>query len=171
MLKNKTTIILITILVIVILFISKKKVNAMSAEKNSNGNQIKILAKQILRSDGQGSGTFGASRGRRKHNGIDLVAAVGENVFTSVGGKVKKIGLAYSGDNRFNSYHIELDNGLTMKLLYVKPLFKVGDRVAAGTIIATVQNIASKYGGGMINHVHVELISNGFTIDPTKYFI
>lgn len=171
--KNKITITLLTILVIVALVISKKKVNAMSVEKKAgtDGKKLVILAKQIIRVDAAGDGHYQTSRTGHKHKGIDLVCKPGESIFSPGDGKVVKIGLAYSGDNRYNSYHIALDSGLRLKLLYVKPLFKLNDPVQAGQIIATSQNIAAKYGGSMINHVHVEVISNGFTIDPTNFFI
>lgn len=171
--KSKLTIALITILIIVVLVISKNKLNAMNVEKKQtgNGSKLKILDVQTIRSDSQGDGRYGSTRSGHKHMGIDLVAQVNEDIYSPVAGEVKKIGLAYAGDNRYNSFHIAMDSGLTLKLLYVKPLFKVGDRVNAGQVIARSQNIAAKYGGGMINHVHVELISNGFNIDPTNFFI
>ena len=48
------------------------------------------------------------------------MAKVGEDVTLNSAGVVKKIGYAYANDTRFNSYHIELENGLILKLLYVK---------------------------------------------------
>lgn len=163
---------------LLILIIMKKKANAATeVVYNAGGNpapansKLKLLAKQVLRKDKQGDGSYHSSRTGHTHEGIDLVAGVGENVFTSVAGTVKKIGLAYENDNRFNSYHIDLDNGLTLKLLYVNPYFKLGNRVEAGQIIGKAQNIAGKYGGGMINHMHVELLENGVHIDPTNYLL
>lgn len=163
---------MLTTLVIIALVISKKKANAMSVEKKGpTGGKMKILASQVIRIDAAGNGNYGRSRTGHKHMGVDLIAKPGESIFAPEGGKVVKIGLAYSGDSRYNSYHIALDSGLRLKLLYVKPHFKLNDRVQAGQVIATSQDIAGKYGASMINHVHVEIISNGFTIDPTKFLI
>jgi murein DD-endopeptidase MepM/ murein hydrolase activator NlpD len=167
---------LLIVLIIIILLIMVKKSKSMSEAKKTPGqinfNRLNLLAVHTLRNDAMGKGHYNAPRSHAgNHKGVDLVSAPFENVKLNVPGVVKYIGYAYDNDKRFNSYHITLAHGLVLKLLYVKPLYKVGDTIKAGATIATAQNIAAKHGGGMLNHLHVELLENGKNIDPTKYVL
>lgn len=132
-------------------------------------SKLFFFSNHSLRSDVQGDGAFGAPRGAHTHKGVDLLATPGLFVKLSVPGTVTQIGYAYNDDTRYNSYHIDLGNDTTLKLLYVSPLFKVGDTIQAGQTIGTMQNITAKWGKTMKNHLHVEMYQDGELIDPTTY--
>ena len=73
--------------------------------------------------DHAGSGVFGASRGGRLHAGLDLIAQVGDEVVSPIGGIVTHIGKAYP-DANLGSIHIKgagQHAWATIKLLYVAP--------------------------------------------------
>lgn len=158
-------------LVVVFLFIAITKAQAMSTNNNNIPvTRLQLLPVHTLRSDPAGHGAYNADRGARDHKGIDLIAAPGAKITLPVSGRVVKIGRAYATDSRYNSYHIRLANDLVLKLLYVKPLYKVNENINAGAVIGEAQNIAAKYPGrGMLNHIHVEILRNGTAIDPTPF--
>jgi len=117
----------------------------------------------IRGSDVKGNGAFDASRGTRRHEGIDLVANPGENVVSPVDGVVRKTGYPYmlgdkkTPDPRFHSVEIEPPDGNVTRLYYVKPSVKVGDKVVGGvTPIGKVEDLAPKH-PGITNHVHLEI--------------
>lgn len=154
-----------------IIYLRKIGLKAISNPMQNSNKKFFILPTQTIRVDTSGNGNYGEVRKGHKHQGIDLLVTPGTDIKAPLDGKVIKIGLAYADDKRFNSFHIELKNGVILKLLYVKPLFKVGDTVKENDVIATSQNIAGKYGGSMKNHVHVELLENGKAFNPTAFFI
>ncbi len=58
-------------------------------------------------------------------------------------------------------------------MFYLSPvLAKPGQQVMQRQAIGTAQKISTKYGSGMIHHVHVEVWSNGTNkaIDPAPLF-
>lgn len=119
--------------------------------------------------DAYGSGAFGSTRdgGKRKHEGVDYVAAPGQTATAPIGGVVTRTGYAYKGDARLK--FVEIDNmatGYSARVLYVAPTVAVGQAVAAGDVIGVVQDLAVKYPGGITNHVHVEIRDpTGVTLD------
>lgn len=119
---------------------------------------IRILSNQAIRNDAAGQGHFGARRGSRTHQGLDLLATPGEPVMAPVTGTFIRSGRPYANDSRYRLAVIH-GQGQEWKLMYVEPLatLKPGDRVKAGQVIGTAQDIAAKYGPPMLNHVHVEL--------------
>jgi len=119
---------------------------------------IRVLRKQAIRNDAAGQGHFGARRGNRTHQGLDLLATPGEPVLAPVAGTFIRSGYPYASDRRYRLAVIH-GNGQEWKLMYVEPLatLKPGDRVKAGQVIGTAQDVAAKYGPPMLNHVHVEL--------------
>lgn len=78
----------------------------------------------------------------------------------------------YSDDPRYSGVHIQNDEYL-VKMFYLSPvLAKPGQQVMQGQAIGTAQKISTKYGSGMIDHVHVEVWPNGTnkTIDSAPLF-
>lgn len=121
--------------------------------------------------DPRGAGWYGASRGTRKHKGFDFVADPGTTVFSPINGFVSKIGQAYVNPARFK--YIEISNDIyRIRLMYSKPAFELGlnDRVTAGQELGMVQDIAGHWGGGMLNHLHVEVYKHGLLTDPEPLF-
>lgn len=121
--------------------------------------------------DAYGSGAYGAVRdgGRRRHQGIDLMAAPGEPVRAPIAGVVTRIGAAYAGQDRLQ--FVEIANPqtrYTARVLYVGATVALGSHVDAGDLIGSAQDLAVRYALGITNHVHVELVSSRTGhLDPT----
>ena len=137
---------------------------AMNARRS-----YQILNRQVVRNDPAGLGHFGAPRGNRTHQGLDLVAVPGTPVYSPVTGKFVRAGRPYANDNRYQLVVIH-GQGKEFKLMYVEPLptLKPGDTVRYGKQVGTAQDIAAKYGQGMLNHIHVEVrtIVGADLLDP-----
>lgn len=117
---------------------------------------------RVIRRDRQGSGDFGAPRGSRVHRGVDLEFEVGEEVEAPASGMVVNLGYCYNDDLSFRYVEILSHNRkFICKLLYVKPAVRRGIFVNKGDVIGVAQDIAGRYGGGMVNHVHLEVL-----VDP-----
>jgi len=117
------------------------------------------MGHHVVRRDRQGNGDFGAPRSPRVHRGVDFEFRVGEPVEAPVSGLVVNIGYCYDDDLSFRYVEILAHNRkFIAKLLYVEPSTEVGQFVNEGDEIGTAQDIAGRYGHGMINHVHVEVL-------------
>lgn len=121
--------------------------------------------------DAFGCGYFGASRGSdREHNGLDFLAKPNEQIFSPITGKITRFPFPYGNDLRWKGIEIK-NNEYSIKIFYVNATVNIGDEVKKGDFIATAQNIASKYGSGMQNHIHIEIRDkNNNIIDPTNFF-
>ena len=127
----------------------------------------------IRKCDAFGCGYFGASRGARKHTGIDLVTKEGQNVYSNITGYVNRYVIPYGsgidanilqgveiiGTGKFENYKL--------KILYVKPSVAVGFPVIKGTKIGTAQTLQNRY-KGITEHIHYELYKNGVVINPNE---
>lgn len=118
--------------------------------------------------DPQGSGHYLASRGSRPHMGVDLLTRPGQKVYAPFSGTVTRFPYPYASDTSFTG--VEIQNKMQkLKAFYVTPAVQKGQNVRAEQLIGYSQDIASKYGKGMMNHIHVELYdSQGNNIDPTN---
>lgn len=120
--------------------------------------------------DAYGSGAFGASRdgGRRRHNGLDLVAPVGAPIRAPISGIVTRVGQAYSGEPELQ--FVEITSPATRysaRVFYVGSSREPGAQVTAGEIIGRAQDLGRRYAPGMTNHVHVEFAdARGAILDP-----
>lgn len=124
----------------------------------------------ILRGeDSTGNGWYGASRGSRKHKGVDYIGEVGDPVYACISGKVR-IGNVYDIKKYPKRSHfklIELKGDVyRTKEMYVKPVVKTGEYAFEGDIIGYLQGIGEYYGNGMPNHCHVSVWKNGLLTDP-----
>ena len=108
--------------------------------------------------DDYGSGEFGASRGDRRHVGLDFAAHFMCPVLAPASGHVH-LGYCYSDDlsYRYVKIYPHHDNRMFVRLLYVKPFVKQDQFVVIGQTIGVAQNIALRYGSGMTNHIHVDV--------------
>jgi len=116
-----------------------------------------------IRVDGQGDGNFAARRagGSRTHEGVDYEFSEGEEVVIPFDAKVVRLGWAYVNSPYRLIELISHSNKMLWRFLYVKPTVEAGQKVKAGQTIGTAQAISKKYGGGMKDHVHVEV-----NVDP-----
>jgi murein DD-endopeptidase MepM/ murein hydrolase activator NlpD len=142
-----------------------------NAINNLKGTKFKILNTQIIRVDNAGNGNYQSSRIGHVHQGIDLVCTPGQNILAPFAGRISRQANPYANDATYKGLeYVSNDGTMKLKLFYVNN-FSVGTAFSTGAVIATAQNIALKYGGGMLPHIHVELRINGTVIDPTPYFI
>lgn len=120
--------------------------------------------------DGHGCGHFGASRGTRKHHGIDLACKPLTLVFSPVAGTVTKLGYAYSDDLSYRYVEIS-DQGYRFRVFYVEPMVEQGQKVSKNTIIGEAQDLRDRY-SGITPHLHLEIKNaDGEFIDPTPVML
>ena len=120
--------------------------------------------------DCHGYGHFGAPRGGRMHNGIDVLAYPNQEVVALSDGLVTKIGYAYSDDLSYRYVQVEV-GPYNQRYFYVDPngFVGVGDKVKCGDVLGVVQDLCCRY-GGIESHIHFEVKdSKGGVIDPNKY--
>ncbi len=118
--------------------------------------------------DSKGSGYFGASRGRRKHMGVDFVHCPGEPTCAFSPGTVTKLGFPYAHDLSFRYVQITDADGYECRYFYVDPCVSLGDRIRAGQMIGVCQKLGDMY-PGITEHVHLEIRRGGEYIDPIPY--
>lgn len=117
--------------------------------------------------DKWGCGNFGASRGSRKHLGVDIETKPGDPVECLNGGTVTKIGHPYADDLSFKYVEITDTAGARWRYFYVEPSVKVGDKLDAYQVIGKSQRLGKRY-PGITEHIHLEIIkADGTYVDPT----
>ena len=130
-----------------------------------------ILATLPKRSDGWGSGEYGASRGNRKHNGIDYACYPDTAIYALVAGTITKLGYPYKDDLSYRYVQITDRSGFQHRYFYLSPMVRVGDTVRRTYLIGKAQNIVKRYSNTMKNHVHLEIKDpTGAFIDPEEFF-
>ena len=100
---------------------------------------------------------------REHHNGIDIPASKGTNIYASNSGKVITATWHYSYGN-----YVIIDHGGGKATLYAhasKLNCKVGDKVKQGDVIAYVGTTGHSTG----NHLHFEVRINGAKQNPLNY--
>lgn len=126
--------------------------------------------------DKYGSGFFGASRGARKHQGIDYYCPPGKLVLCPFEeATVTKFGYPYADDLSYR--YIELttkeEDGVIFQhqFFYVAPdtSLSIRDRVFKMGVIGCVQDLDKRY-KGILNHIHYQIKNNGYILDPQKYW-
>lgn len=133
-----------------------------------------LLTLPARKCDEYGCGHFGASRGSRTHEGVDLICPPGKEVASGVYGEVTKLGYTYEDDPRFR--YVQVTASLNRKhchfrFFYVEPALKVGDRVDPGKVIGKVQSLQDRY-PGITDHCHFEIHDmHGNVINPTPVLI
>lgn len=134
-----------------------------------------IQPSQKMRNDSKGDGHFGASRGRRTHNGLDLIVVPGSAVYCPIEGYMKRVAFPYGAGKRNKKWlgcaieGMGLYRGYEVKIFYMDP-FLMGEDVYPNDIIGKAQAISKKYSSQMIDHLHVEVRYKGQLIDPASLF-
>jgi murein DD-endopeptidase MepM/ murein hydrolase activator NlpD len=130
---------------------------------------------QKIRNDSQGDGFFGASRGYRSHNGLDIVVTPSSGVYSPIEGVLLRKAYPY-GTSRSNEQWegcvivgVGDYQGYEVKIFYMRP-FVIGEYVFPGDIIGVAQDISRKYSSAMIDHLHVEVRRDGILLDPATLF-
>jgi murein DD-endopeptidase MepM/ murein hydrolase activator NlpD len=147
---------------------------------------LPLVRTKVRQFDRWGSGEFEASRGERKHKGIDIEARAGWEVLSVCDGRVTKIGYPYSQAEpesfkseddrrefqlRKKMRYVEVTTGLgeRVRYFYVSPTVMVGDIVKAGRTLGLVQDIVEIY-PGITPHFHFEVLTaGGGVINPYRF--
>lgn len=141
-------------------------------------SQINNPTGKGVRNDPAGAGHFGASRGRRSHLGLDLLAKPGQEIKAPVSGRFIVTSI--------KTATIEVGEGWYFQLIYVTPDKSLhGKNVEKGEVIGIAEDMANiRYpnASGMKNHVHLQLvvpkevpdsiqsgISGRYFLDPTPF--
>src|SRR5690606_9579746 len=130
-----------------------------------------ITKKQKIRGcDPLGCGSFGARRGTHTHQGIDIVAAPGEDIFSPITGKVTRVAYPYASDLSYTGVEI-VNEKYRVKMFYMSLTDAIRKTVLAGEKIGRAQNVRAKQGAAMTNHVHIEVRDSlNRLIDTTHLF-
>lgn len=120
--------------------------------------------------DPSGCGHFGADRGSRLHQGIDIVVKEGEIINSPIDGEVIRYPFPYSGDINYKGILIR-NKDFEVKIFYINPTAPVG-KILKGQKIGNAQNIAKKYPSSpMTNHIHLEVRDmKGNLLNPSNLF-
>jgi murein DD-endopeptidase MepM/ murein hydrolase activator NlpD len=133
-----------------------------------------MLLSQTIRMDAAGSGKYGAPRGKRKHNGIDLLVSEGQAVFAPFDGTLVRAAFPYVGDSKWTGFVLrsKANPKEEMKVFYAKAHANlIGKEVTKGQEIATGQAISKRYPKlPMKDHIHIEVKIDGKAVDPTPLF-
>lgn len=125
---------------------------------------------QKMRNDSAGLGHFGASRGSRRHRGVDLIVSKNQKIFAPFNGTITRKLQVYGSDPKYKGLEIqsEADKTIKVKVFYcIVDNNLIGKKVQRGQVIATAQAINEKYSTAMKNHIHVELWKSGINKDIT----
>jgi len=110
-----------------------------------------------IRVDGEGDGHYGASRGARRHNGIDYICEPGQAIKAPFNMFLKRI--SYPNSDLIMQGVAWQSGSSTGKMFYFKPDKNlIGKAVKEGDVIGYAQSVAEDYGlPGMINHIHLQI--------------
>jgi len=112
--------------------------------------------------------SYYGKRRRNFHTGIDISAKKGTDIRAISDGLVIKSGNSLNGYSKYGRV-IMIDHGNGVQSLYAhndKNYVHEGQCVKKGEIIGEVGSTGNATG----NHVHLEIIKNGKTTNPLKYF-
>ena len=129
---------------------------------------VKIL--EFRGFDPTGHGYYGAKRGTRKHQGVDVLSTPGEDVKAPISGVVTKYGYVYKNPkpNKPKMRYVEITGDIYRVWLMYSTLenFDIGDRIFEGDIFGKAQDVGGYWGGDMMNHIHVQVWKYGLLTDP-----
>jgi len=121
--------------------------------------------------DAHGAGYFGAPRGDRKHNGVDLSCYPDSKVLSICRGRITKFGYPYANHLEYRYVEVTDAEGLRYRYFYVypNPNLIMGGKVLVGDVLGLVQDLTKIY-PGITNHVHFEIKDkDNEYIDPTDF--
>lgn len=122
----------------------------------------------IIRHDSYGSGDFLAERsGARKHNGIDLQAAIGTPVYAVRGARVIEARFHKGLGNYVELLHSEGYVSIYAHLSKIE--VKENQLLRQGQKIGEVGKTGNAGYRGIIPHLHFELRHNDILLDPMKF--
>lgn len=132
-----------------------------------------VVPYPMLRSDTQGDGQYGASRGDRLHQGVDVQVYEGEPIYAPIDGVINRVAYPYANDLQWRGLEMsgaDAWQGYSVKMFYMSPeMSLIGKPVSRGQVVGKAQAISKKYTPAMKDHLHVEIRKDGALIDPTPF--
>jgi murein DD-endopeptidase MepM/ murein hydrolase activator NlpD len=132
-----------------------------------------LVSPMVIRNDAAGSGRFGAPRGRRSHQGIDILVKEGDPIYAPFTGRFIRKARPYANDSRFDGIVLH-GNGYELKIFYLAPLdsLRPHQMIRQNQLIGIAQGISRKYGGSMRDHLHIEVrrIVGAELLNPEQLF-
>jgi murein DD-endopeptidase MepM/ murein hydrolase activator NlpD len=122
----------------------------------------------LIRNDSRGDGFFGAERrGKRLHQGLDLLAEIGEPVLAARSGIV----VAAEASRGMGNYVIIRHPGNIATLYGHLSEICVGRNILVrqGQVIGTAGKTGNANHPAILPHLHFEVREKGKPIDPLKY--
>ncbi len=110
-----------------------------------------------IRKDSEGDGNYGASRGSRKHNGIDYLCKKGQNVIAPFNMYISRISKPKANCSLSGiKWKSGTSNG---RMFYFQPDLKlIGKHVTQGTVIGVAQSVSEFYKlPKMQDHIHFQI--------------
>lgn len=126
----------------------------------------------VVRSDAYGKGYFGATRGnngKRRHQGLDILAAVGEPVLAAKSGRV-----TFTGWDRGYGHWMEIahPDGLVSRYAHLSEVGRqAGDWVKKGEVIGKSGKTGNARNPLIHSHLHFEIRYQSRPTDPLKHLI
>ncbi len=130
---------------------------------------------KIRGQDDWGAGHYGASRGSRRHNGVDVVNSPGDAVKSLTYGTVTKVGWCYGWKKHPDRKHLRyvqvtLD-GNDCRYFYCKPTAAQGDKIKPGDELGIAHDLNAVFVDErkrpMTQHYHLEIIgTDGEFVNP-----
>lgn len=132
---------------------------------------IKIIP-SVRGQDAQGAGHFGASRGSRKHKGVDYACHPKSKILSVCEGEITKIGYPYNPKDLIKGHlrYVQVTdcNGFDVRYFYINPSVKKGDKVGVDGVLGESQDLRPIY-KGITPHFHFEVKKDGAVINPNNY--
>ncbi len=128
---------------------------------------ISPTGRGVRTKDNWGEGRYGASRGNRKHKGVDYICKPGQKVVSPINGIIIREAKPYA-KSKYSGLLIAGEH-IAIKMFYFEPL-KIpgheimGKEIKKGDTIGIAQDISEKY-PGMDPHIHLEIVS----VDPAIF--
>ncbi|KAM9783387.1 leukocyte cell derived chemotaxin 2, tandem duplicate 1 [Syngnathus typhle] len=118
-------------------------------------------------SDPLGAGHYGAPRGSRTHQGLDIICNDGSEIYAPFDLTITRGLVVYNDPTKaaIDRGLVISGEGLCVKLFYVEP-DRTSGSVSKGQRLGVMMPMQSVY-PGITSHVHVELCNKQ---NPTQYF-
>ncbi len=132
-----------------------------------HANPVPARPEVRLRNDSMGEGHFGASRsGRRTHNGIDILAAVGDPVIASKSGRV----IFASAKGGYGLYvQVLHPDGTDTRYAHLSRIdVQTGRWIHRGTTVGLIGKTGNAQSRAILPHLHYEIRRGETVIDPTR---
>lgn len=143
---------------------TKVPVYSASADVNPNVKGSGVLGRPLASiNPSRNGGLYGASRGGRRHVGVDLRSSKGTPIYAADGGTVTKVSSTGSYGKLIVVNH---GNGLVTKYAHCDSIgVSAGQTVSKGQQIGTVGSTGNATG----NILHFEVLVNGSNVNPLNY--